>query len=94
MCVVCVCGVCGLVCVWCGVVCVVGVVYVVYVVWCSALFNRAKLLNVGFVEAMKAARFDCIVFHDVDMLPEDDRHLYHCAEQPRHMVVASSNNKY
>ncbi|XP_018027011.1 uncharacterized protein LOC108682369 [Hyalella azteca] len=60
----------------------------------SALFNRAKLLNVGFVEAMKAARFDCIVFHDVDMLPEDDRHLYHCAEQPRHMVVASSNNKY
>lgn len=25
---------------------------------------------------------------DVDMIPEDDRNLYHCSEQPRHLSVA------
>ena len=28
--------------------------------------------------------FDCVVFHDVDMLTEDDRNFYTCADQPRH----------
>uniref|UniRef100_A0A6A7G142 Beta-1,4-N-acetylgalactosaminyltransferase n=1 Tax=Hirondellea gigas TaxID=1518452 RepID=A0A6A7G142_9CRUS len=60
----------------------------------SEFFNRAKLLNVGFMEGLKSRNFDCVIFHDVDMLPEDDRHLYHCSPQPRHLVVASSNNKY
>jgi len=36
-------------------------------------FNRAALMNVGFVEAMSLDKFDCFVFHDVDLLPEDDR---------------------
>jgi hypothetical protein len=30
-------------------------------------FNRAKLLNVGFVEAMKMYDWQCFVFHDVDL---------------------------
>ena len=36
-------------------------------------FNRGALMNVGFKEAMKIDDFDCFVFHDVDLLPEDDR---------------------
>ena len=37
-------------------------------------FNRGTLLNVGFVEALKTSDdFRCFVFHDVDLLPEDDR---------------------
>lgn len=51
-------------------------------------FNRAKLMNVGFVEALKLYEWDCFVFHDVDLLPLDDRNLYTCPDQPRHMSVA------
>lgn len=46
------------------------------------------LLNVGFVEALGMREFDCFIFHDVDLLPEDDRNLYTCPHQPRHMSVA------
>ena len=51
-------------------------------------FNRAKLFNVGFVEALKLYEWDCFIFHDVDLLPMDDRNLYTCPDQPRHMSVA------
>ena len=30
-------------------------------------FNRAKLLNVGFMEALKLYDWQCFVFHDVDL---------------------------
>ena len=36
-------------------------------------FNRAALMNVGYVEASKKRAFDCFVFQDVDLVPEDDR---------------------
>lgn len=51
-------------------------------------FNRAALLNVGFLEALKLQQWDCFIFHDVDLIPMDDRNLYRCPEQPRHMSVA------
>lgn len=51
-------------------------------------FNRAALMNVGFIEALKLSNWDCFVFHDVDLLPLDDRNLYTCPDQPRHMSVA------
>lgn len=57
-------------------------------------FNRAKLMNVGFAEANKLYDFQCYIFHDVDLLPEDDRNLYSCPEQPRHMSVAVDKFKY
>jgi hypothetical protein len=50
-------------------------------------FNRATLFNVGFIEAMKLYPFDCFIFHDVDLLPEDLRNVYKCVNQPRHMYV-------
>jgi len=58
------------------------------------LFNRAMLMNVGFTEAMKDFSWDCCIFHDVDLLPEDDRNLYTCPAQPRHMSVAVDKFKY
>ena len=57
-------------------------------------FNRAMLMNVGFVEALKMRAFDCFIFHDVDLLPEDERNVYSCPVQPRHMSVAVDIFKY
>ena len=63
--------------------------YVVYVVHQHGdeKFNRAKLLNVGYSEAVKDGR-DCFVFSDVDLIPMDDRNTYHCFSQPRHLASA------
>lgn len=51
-------------------------------------FNRAKLLNVGFAEALKEYDYECFVFSDVDIIPMDDRNIYKCYSQPRHISVA------
>ena len=52
------------------------------------------IINVGFTEAMKDFQWDCFIFHDVDLLPEDDRNLYNCPEKPRHMSVAVDKFNY
>ncbi|GIX71605.1 beta-1,4-N-acetylgalactosaminyltransferase bre-4 [Caerostris extrusa] len=57
-------------------------------------FNRAMLMNIGYVEALKQYEYDCFIFHDVDLIPEDDRNLYSCPEQPRHMSVAINTMNY
>ena len=49
-------------------------------------FNRGKLMNVGFKEALKiSATFSCFIFHDVDLIPENDNNDYGCPTSPRHM---------
>ena len=45
-------------------------------------FNRAKLMNIGFREAVKTYDYQCFIFHDVDLLPEDDRNLLVFPRQP------------
>ncbi|KRT85416.1 hypothetical protein AMK59_1947, partial [Oryctes borbonicus] len=60
----------------------------------NAAFNRALLMNIGYKEALKIRDFDCFIFHDVDLLPEDDRNLYNCPTQPRHMSVAIDVFRY
>ena len=52
------------------------------------MFNRAKLLNVGYVEALKDYDYNCFVFSDIDLIPMDDRNLYRCFDSPRHLAVA------
>ncbi|RVE45462.1 hypothetical protein evm_009897 [Chilo suppressalis] len=49
------------------------------------LFNKGRLFNVGYVEAMKLGKWDCMVFHDVDMLPMSKHIMYSCPVWPRHM---------
>ncbi|KAG7218154.1 hypothetical protein INR49_009055 [Caranx melampygus] len=52
------------------------------------IFNRAKLLNVGYMEALKEYDYNCFVFSDVDLIPMDDRNTYRCFSQPRHLSVS------
>ncbi|XP_066925565.1 beta-1,4-N-acetylgalactosaminyltransferase bre-4-like [Clytia hemisphaerica] len=38
-------------------------------------FNRGKIRNIGFKEALRYFPYTCFVFHDVDLVPENDRIL-------------------
>ncbi|VDN12379.1 unnamed protein product [Dibothriocephalus latus] len=58
------------------------------------IFNRAALLNIGFREAVKSANYSCFIFHDVDLLPEDDRMIYGCEDQPLHMSATIDKFNY
>ena len=42
----------------------------------------------------KIQQFDCVIFHDVDLIPEDDRNVYSCPDFPRHMSVAVDKFNY
>nr|XP_020754319.1 beta-1,4-galactosyltransferase 1 isoform X2 [Odocoileus virginianus texanus] len=54
----------------------------------ESMFNRAKLLNVGFKEALEDYDYNCFVFSDVDLIPMNDHNTYRCFSQPRHISVA------
>ena len=49
-------------------------------------------MNAGFSVAKQRDDFDCFIFHDVDLLPRDDRNFYTCSPTPRH--VAGFINKW
>ncbi|XP_024114286.1 beta-1,4-galactosyltransferase 3 [Oryzias melastigma] len=57
-------------------------------------FNRAKLMNIGFREAMREEDWDCLFFHDVDLIPEDDRNTYICDANPKHAAIAMDKFGY
>lgn len=61
----------------------------------NVTFNRGILMNIGFAEVSKAEglEWNCFFFHDVDMIPEDNRTTYECNKDiPIHYAVAV--NKY
>lgn len=47
-------------------------------------FNRAKLLNIGALIAIKM-NYRCLILSDVDLLPLNTGNLYTCSKLPRHM---------
>jgi len=57
-------------------------------------FNRAMLMNIGYAESIKQHDWQCFVFHDVDLLPENDKNIYSCPDQPRHMSAAVDTMHY
>uniref|UniRef100_A0A2C9JIP1 Beta-1,4-galactosyltransferase n=1 Tax=Biomphalaria glabrata TaxID=6526 RepID=A0A2C9JIP1_BIOGL len=57
-------------------------------------FNRGALQNVGFLEALQLGQFDCFIFHDVDLVPLNDKNLYRCGDNPRHFSVAINKYSY
>ncbi|XP_014205395.1 beta-1,4-galactosyltransferase 1 [Copidosoma floridanum] len=57
-------------------------------------FNRAKLFNVGFVEASKTSNFHCFIFQDIDLIPQNLRNIYACTKLPRHMSSSVNTFRY
>ncbi|CAB4035829.1 beta-1,4-N-acetylgalactosaminyltransferase bre-4-like, partial [Paramuricea clavata] len=57
-------------------------------------FNRAMLFNIGYKEALAFHDFKCFVFHDVDLMPENDKNYYGCPTAPRHLSVAIDKFQY
>lgn len=52
-------------------------------------------MNSGFMEVAKMDHFDCFVFHDVDLLPEDDRIFYTCDKSGiKHLAYALEEWNY
>ncbi|WAR07212.1 B4GT2-like protein, partial [Mya arenaria] len=49
-------------------------------------FNKGRVMNAAFLEVSKMSDCDCYIFHDVDMIPEDDRIIYLCDDSPKHML--------
>ena len=62
-------------------------------------FNRGKLMNTGYLESFHHEFFkihgepNCFAFHDVDLLPEDDRNLFSCIENTA-VHLCDKLNKY
>ncbi|KAH8026876.1 hypothetical protein HPB51_026211 [Rhipicephalus microplus] len=57
-------------------------------------FNRAKLLNVGYEVSKTMHDYNCFIFHDVDLLPENDQSIYACQENPYHLSRCLDIYKY
>jgi len=55
-------------------------------------FNKGLLMNAAFQEFKNLYDFNCVVFHDVDMLPENDKNMYLCKKDPVHL--SPKINKY
>ncbi|KAK3773354.1 hypothetical protein RRG08_023234 [Elysia crispata] len=57
-------------------------------------FNKGRIMNAAFREALKLFDFQCVTFHDVDLVPEDDRNMYSCADMPKHMSIGIDKFNY
>lgn len=58
------------------------------------VFNKGKLMNAGTREVLNENKYDCFIYHDVDMLPIDDRNVYSCGNQPRHLSPALDEMRF
>ncbi|CAF3442465.1 unnamed protein product [Rotaria sp. Silwood1] len=60
----------------------------------NGTYNKGVLMNAAFIYASGEYDFQCFVFHDVDLIPEDDRNMYSCPVFPRHMSAAVNEMNY
>lgn len=61
----------------------------------SALFQKGPLLNAGFKHVVKEFNPDCVIFHEVNLVPEDGRNFYQCLNHSvLHLSPSQSHLKY
>ena len=54
-------------------------------------FNKGIAMNAGFLEALSEDNYDCFIFHDVDLIPENENNIYSCHQKtPKLLAVAIS----
>ncbi|KAJ8712172.1 hypothetical protein PYW07_005014 [Mythimna separata] len=54
-------------------------------------FNKGTLYNIAFLETQRFGTWDCLIFHDVDLVPRDESIPYSCPEQPTHMSAGNDS---
>lgn len=53
------------------------------------------MMDIGFLEAERRfPQMNCVMFHDVDHLMEDDRLLLNCGPYPHHYAVSLDEWNY
>ncbi|VDN03776.1 unnamed protein product [Thelazia callipaeda] len=57
------------------------------------LFNKGRIMNAAFRLA-EQLNVSCVIFHDVDMFPQNDHNSYGCPPTPRHIGAFVSNLGY
>lgn len=57
-------------------------------------FNRAMLMNVGYIEALNYTQWDCFIFHDVDHIPLSHGNFYGCSGMPKHFLSGADRWGY
>ncbi|CAF3347930.1 unnamed protein product [Rotaria socialis] len=63
----------------------------------NGTFNKGLIMNVAFDYASKISTsvFNCFMFHDVDLIPENDFNVYECdSHGPRHLAPAVDELRY
>jgi hypothetical protein len=58
------------------------------------IFNKGRIMNIAASEALKIDDFKCFIFHDVDLIPENDFNIYECDTHPRHLSPAVDELRY
>eukprot|EP00795_Rhopilema_esculentum_P000824 gene824-10566_t len=51
----------------------------------TTTFNKGAIYNIGFNQSLSYDGYDCYIFHDVDLLCENDLNYYGCPASPMHM---------
>ncbi|XP_075980767.1 beta-1,4-N-acetylgalactosaminyltransferase bre-4-like [Anticarsia gemmatalis] len=57
-------------------------------------WNKGTLYNIAFLETQRFGTWDCLIFHDVDLIPEDERIMYNCSKNPLHLSSAVEGHGY
>ncbi len=53
-------------------------------------FNKGRLFNAGvrYIQKQKSLNITCLILHDVDLIPEDDKNFYSCeSAHPKHTTI-------
>ena len=57
----------------------------------NLVFNKGILSNVGFKEALNEYDWNCLIFHDLEMLPLNEQNIYECSsDHPIRLASFSS----
>ncbi|CAG4951577.1 unnamed protein product [Colias eurytheme] len=66
-------------------------IFVIYKLNASPPFKRGQLYNIGFdvAQTKRPEGWQCIIFHDAYIVPEDTRNLYKCGTHPRRLIYDS-----